>query len=193
LAEQKPPARQFGLAFDNVARLCIPAVAWSIATMKQRLLPPAAALALLLATSAHAQPTPNVEPDATLTPGEIASTDTAVVCQRGYSKAVRRTMPRGLRASVYRRYGIGRDDHRFVIDHRVPLGLGGADTAANMWPEPQAGDLNSNVKDGLEAELRRRVCYDHTMALEAAQQVFLGDWVAAWRAFGKPAPLHVAE
>jgi hypothetical protein len=48
-------------------------------------------------------------------------------------------MPRGLRASVYRAYGIGRDDHRFVIDHRVPLGLGGADTAANMWPEQRPG------------------------------------------------------
>jgi hypothetical protein len=62
-----------------------------------------------------------------------------------------------------------------------------------MWPEPQAGDLNSHVNDGLEAELHRRVCYDHTLSLQAAQQAFLGDWVVAWHAFDKPAPLHVAE
>jgi SOS response associated peptidase (SRAP) len=41
-------------------------------------------LLLLLAGSAVAQPAPNVEPDPTLTPGEIASTDPAVVCQRGH-------------------------------------------------------------------------------------------------------------
>ena len=149
-------------------------------------------LAMAIGT-AWAQPAPSIQPDPAMTPGEVAVTDTAVVCMQGYSRSVRAQMPRGLRASVYRAYGIGRDDHRFVIDHRVPLSLGGADTARNMWPEPKDGPLNSHVKDGLEDLLHRRVCFDHTMSLRAAQDVFLGDWVAAWHTFGEPAPLHIAE
>lgn len=102
-------------------------------------------------------------------------------------------MPRGLRASVYRLYGIGPDDHRFVIDHRVPLNLGGADTARNMCREPKDGPMNSHVKDGLEDLLHRRVCYEHALTLRAAQKVFPGDWVAAWHAFGEPAPVYIVE
>jgi hypothetical protein len=151
-----------------------------------------AAIVLLLATPVNAQQAP-IQPDPSLTPGEIAATDPDVVCRHGYARAVRQAMPRGLRAGVYRSYGIGRSDHRFVIDHRVPLGLGGADTAANMWPEPKDGPMNSHVKDGLEDLLHWRVCIEHSMSLAVAQRVFMGDWIAAWHAFGEPAASPAAE
>ena len=62
-----------------------------------------------------------------------------------------------------------------------------------MWPEPKDGPPNSHVKDGLEDLLHRRVCNQHAMALRAAHDVFLGDWVAAWHAFGEPAPVYIGE
>ncbi len=132
-------------------------------------------------------------PDPRLTPGEVAETDPAKVCVRGYAAMVRAAMPPGLRGRVYRAYGIGREDHRFVIDHRVPLSLGGASTAANLWPKPSSGPLNSHVKDGLENLLHHRACIEHSMSLRDAQAVFLGDWVAAWRRYGEPGPLVIAE
>ena len=63
-----------------------------------------ATAALLLAPAVTARPAA-VQPEPSLTPGEIASSDPALVRQRGYSRAVCNAMPRGLRASVYRAYG----------------------------------------------------------------------------------------
>jgi hypothetical protein len=53
--------------------------------------------------------------------------------------------------------------------------------------------MNSHVKDGLESLLYRRVCFEHAMPLRDAQEVFLGDWVAAWHAYGEPQPLYIVE
>jgi hypothetical protein len=53
--------------------------------------------------------------------------------------------------------------------------------------------MNSHVKDALEDLLHRRVCGEHLISLEAAQRVVLGDWIAAWRAFGEPPPARGAE
>ena len=79
-------------------------------------------------------------------------------------------------AKVYRAYGIARGDPRYVIDHRVPLELGGADVPANMWPEPRAGQRNAADKDRLERALRKAVCVWHRVPLAAAQETFLGNW-----------------
>ena len=74
------------------------------------------------------------------------------------------------------------------LDHLVPLALGGANTAANLWPEP-APDYER--KDRLEVEMQRRACAAYrTLAPAEAEDVLhqeqheiAEDWVAAERRY----------
>lgn len=100
---------------------------------------------------------------------EIASTDVLEVCAsdgRGgsaYSRAHR----------VVRRHGI----RGYELDHIVPLCLGGADTDANVRPQPLD---EARVKDRLETHACRQVCAGR-VTLATAQAWFTGDWRAAYR------------
>jgi hypothetical protein len=60
--------------------------------------------------------------------------------------------------------------HNYEIDHLVPRCLGGADTIANLWPEPLAEAVR---KDEKEREICRAVCNLGTMSIEAGQQFFI--------------------
>ena len=57
----------------------------------------------------------------------------------GYARSVRHTSGK-LKAFIYREYGVNRRGGHYEIDHLIPLGLGGADVAANLWPEPRDAD-----------------------------------------------------
>lgn len=145
-------------------------------------------VALALCACAAQPPIPPTRPDTKLTPGAIASTDTAKVCQVGYSSTVRKTSD-ALKARVYASYGlINAPGADFEIDHRVPLSLGGADTQANLWPESyQTMPWNAHVKDKLEHYILWRVCIDSSLSLRDGQRLFLGDWIQAYRhTFGEP-------
>lgn len=134
------------------------------------------AAAGMLATFAASAGEPATMPDDFLTPGAVADTDPGVVCKRGYAKAHRHTS-NATRAAVYRAYGIAKGDRRYVIDHRVPIELGGADVMENLWPEPRRGDHSAHDKDRLEKAYRRSVCSRHSVPLAAAQAVFMGhEW-----------------
>ncbi len=73
-------------------------------------------------------------PDPHLTPGAVSTVDVAQICSPGFAKAVRHTS-RALKLAVYAAYRIAPDSGRYEIDHLIPLELGGADVAANLWPE----------------------------------------------------------
>jgi hypothetical protein len=76
-----------------------------------------------------------IRPDQVLTPGRVLTRDTAKVCVPGYSATVRNTSA-ALKRQVFLAYGIEpRGSSAYEIDHRLPLSLGGADVAANLWPE----------------------------------------------------------
>jgi len=72
-------------------------------------------------------------PDPRLTPGAVLTTDTTIVCQHGYSASVRHTSGR-MKAAIYREYGVVHGSGHYEIDHLIPLSIGGADVAANLWP-----------------------------------------------------------
>jgi hypothetical protein len=91
------------------------------------------AASLLIALPAVAADLP-VRPDPTLTPGAILTTDAVTVCQPGYSKSVRHTSGK-LKAHIYLEYGVDRTASHFEVDHLISLELGGADVAANLWPQ----------------------------------------------------------
>lgn len=68
-------------------------------------------------------------------------------------------------------------------DHQIPYSLCGADTPANIWPEPtdvtRQTNYVHNEKDLLEDYAAQQVRYHH-WTLAQGQQVFRGDWRVAW-------------
>ena len=132
------------------------------------------ALALSLtacATAAAALELPN----ASMTPGAIASSDPVVVCQYGYASA-HRNVAYAVRDRVYNEYGIPRGQRKGLrIDHLIPLETGGSNDERNLWPQPLA---ESRVKDRVEDELHAAVCVRHTLTLVAAQAAIARNWTA---------------
>jgi len=146
-----------------------------------------AALVALIAAPAMADSyLPQQIPDPRWTPGVVAEDghDTAQVCGRvdgqTYSQRHRKT-PAGLKALVMKRYG-QQPGHAGdgEVDHRVPLALGGADAAYNLWWEP--GDHHGvvwtyHLKDKLEVLAWNRVCGKRDLPLAEAQGWFMSpDW-----------------
>lgn len=65
---------------------------------------------------------------------------------------------------------------QYELDHRVPLGVGGAPAnPKNLWDEPRFGEWGSRRKDELEDVIHDLVCR-RTLTLQQGQAVFLGDW-----------------
>ena len=124
--------------------------------------------------------------DPKLTPGAVATTDRMAICQPGYSKSVRHTSGQ-LKHQVYLEYGIDRNAGHYEIDHLIPLGIGGADSRENLWPESRdTQPWNAGVKDRLENYLHVEVCAGH-IAVQDAQKAIAADWVAAYRRYlGEP-------
>jgi len=114
-------------------------------------------------------------PNASTTPGAIASSNPAVVCQYGYAEA-HRDVPYSVRDRVYNEYGIPRGHRKGLrIDHLVPLEIGGANDVRNLWPQ-SLGD--SKRKDEVEDALRVAVCVSHTLTLASAQAAIARNWTA---------------
>lgn len=130
-------------------------------------------------------------PNPELTPGMAAASDAREVCavRNGvtYSQSHRKT-PYALKDWIFREYGIEPPDrnhrHLWEIDHLIPLCLGGADEAANLWPQPIEGAWGYPVKDKLEAHLCRAVCAGE-ISLPEAQKDVATDWTAAYRKYMK--------
>jgi hypothetical protein len=141
-----------------------------------------AAVALVVAASSTSLAEDPIRPDPKLTPGAVVTTDTAVICVSGYTKSVRHTSGH-LKALIYREYGIDRDNGHYEIDHLIPLSIGGADEAANLWPQSyDTRPWNAKVKDRLEEYLHQEVCGGR-MPLERAQKEIAADWIAAYERY----------
>jgi hypothetical protein len=127
-----------------------------------------------------------VVPDPKLTPGAVMTTDAVTICRPGYSRSVRHTSGQ-LKHQVYVEYGIDRNTGHFEIDHLIPLGIGGADTRENLWPESRdTQPWNANVKDRLENYLHVEVCAGRIPVAQAQKEIST-DWVAAYRKYlGNP-------
>jgi len=71
------------------------------------------------------------------------------------------------------------------LDHLIPLELGGANSASNLWPEPNRADATgfNNPKDPVEARLKAAVC-SGKVTLVAAQDAIAVDWVTAEKVLG---------
>jgi len=119
-------------------------------------------------------------PNRALTPGSVFPTaTTSRICITGYSSTVR-SVSDNLRASVYARYGIAFPpaSGTYEADHLIPLELGGDNSIANLWPEPQQAGAGFPRKDVLENHLHALVCSGQ-LALRTAQLAVATNWVTA--------------
>ncbi|MDE3017371.1 MAG: HNH endonuclease [Pseudomonadota bacterium] len=120
-------------------------------------------------------------PDPALTPGAVRSTDSSEICQPGYSRSVRHTSV-ALKRTVYREYGVTYRHGRYEVDHLIPLGIGGADTRENLWPQPRGSGWSAEAKDRLEWKLYRMVCHEG-FDVRDLQRAIAKNWIAAYRRF----------
>lgn len=112
--------------------------------------------------------------DSSVTPGVVRTVDRQEICT-GTTKTVRHTT-QATKDAVYREYGITR--HRkgqFEIDHLIPLELGGADTIANLWPEPATPLPGFHQKDLAENAAHRAICRG-SLSPDSAQRWMVHDF-----------------
>lgn len=95
-----------------------------------------------------------VHADPICTPGAVDPIPVAQLCSE--STRTRRHVSESTKRAVFAEYGIyGEERRRYVIDHRVPLEIGGGNDIRNLWPELRDA---AERKDRLEDKARRDVC-----------------------------------
>jgi hypothetical protein len=136
---------------------------------------------LALVGMAHGAMAQAIAPDPTLTPGAVRTTDVADVCTHGTNQL--RHMSRGRSDAILAEYGLPAGPHEaYEIDHLIPLGIGGSDDDANLWPEPRQmieADWPAERKDELEWKLRYLIC-SGKLEIGVAQRAIADDWTMAW-------------
>jgi hypothetical protein len=130
----------------------------------------------------HGQlPDPRCTPgavDPAVTQGNLRST----ICHPGYTKTVRPSASQTNKFKfevAYPAYGYSHSK-KTELDHLVSLELGGANDAANLWPETPP---TPNPKDKVENALHAAVC-DGKVTLKAAQNAIASNWQTAERTLG---------
>jgi len=93
-------------------------------------------IVLLSANFAFSYP---LVPDPDLTEGELCTRSDPDFSTYRYEEQIpycRRNVSRSRRDDIYDDYDISTDcQHRFTIDHFIPLALGGDNSDTNLWPE----------------------------------------------------------
>jgi hypothetical protein len=115
------------------------------------------------------------------TPGAKAGVSEADVCSGDFESTVKPLSPWQV-GQALSRYGKRLDDKSFVVDHLIPVALGGTNDPDNLWPQPIQKQLGPDAKDELEARLKTMVC-SKSMPLKAAQDAIKKDWVKAYKQY----------
>jgi hypothetical protein len=125
-----------------------------------------------------------VVPDPTLTPGAVRTTDVSDICSQGTRQL--RHMTRQRSDQIMAEYRLPPGPHPdYELDHLIPLGIGGADEDANLWPEPRRSiekEWPAEKKDVLEQRLRDLIC-DDEIDVRSAQRAISDDWSEAYRRY----------
>ena len=139
-------------------------------------------------------------PDRTCTPGAVDPAVTQdnlseTLCRKGgYTASVRppEQVTEAFKKLARSAYSSPGPSSGYELDHLVPLGLGGASDARNLWPEPNVGDPRqfdqhstggSNAKDGVESGLNGAVCAGD-VTLADAQAAIADNWSTAEQTLG---------
>lgn len=123
-------------------------------------------------------------PDPKLTPGDIATTDVAQICTKGYAKR-HRDVSQALKEKVYQAYKHPHIPGQTKIDHLISLQLGGSNAFKNLWPVWMTqGEWPGKKKDALENKLHYLVC-TNKLDIKTAQYKISKDWVQAYKEYMK--------
>jgi len=126
-------------------------------------------------------------PDPRCTPGAVDPNVTQAnlrmtICHPGYTKTVRPSASVTSRFKYEVAYPAYGEPHskKTELDHLVSLELGGANDAANLWPEYPP---TPNPKDTVENALHAAIC-DGRVKLTAAQNAIARNWETAEQVLG---------
>ena len=118
-------------------------------------------------------------PRKSLSPGAVRTTNTNTVCNLPPAASVH-PIPISVEAEVFAEYHITNParQSRYILDYLVPLALGGATSAANVWPAAVKG-TGFFEKVQLDHILKSLVCRRY-LTLRQAQRALETNWYAAW-------------
>ena len=125
-------------------------------------------------------------PDHECTPGAIfEGVGTTTVCVHGYTKTVR-NVSTSLKKRIYQSYGVPYPQPfgSYEVDHLIPLGIGGSNDVANLFPEAGEPYPGFKEKDVVENFLRREVCSGR-IDLYNAQKQIANDWLSVYNALSE--------
>jgi len=129
-------------------------------------------------------------PDPRRTPGAIfPGASRAEICRPGYARSVRH-VSLATKRSTYARDHVAYRGGADVVDHLIPLSLGGSNDPENLWIQPTTTAGNAHDKDGLEYALWKATCQQRR-ELHAAQEAIASDWYGTWTAMGRPRAPHI--
>ena len=88
-------------------------------------------------------------PSNSLTPGATKKVTKEQVCAPDYVASLK-PVKESLKEEAFARYGVRLEASTSeVLDHLVPVELGGSDGLDNLWPEPARGRSNTGAVDGV--------------------------------------------
>jgi hypothetical protein len=118
-------------------------------------------------------------PNPKLTPGDVVEISRDELC---YDVRSLPDVSIAIKRQVFDRYGMSSQSMGYNVDHLIPIALGGSNSIKNLWPQPLAGEWNYQMKNRLEAKLRKLVCAG-TLSLEQAQKEISSDWTEAYKKY----------
>jgi hypothetical protein len=118
-------------------------------------------------------------PDKELTPGDVTTTDTDIVCSMP-AHGISDPIPTAMQTAVFDEYGLTTQTQqsKYILDYLVPYDLGGATDVANVWPAAIQG-TGFYEKVQTDQILHELVCR-RSLSLTQAQHDLETDWYAAW-------------
>jgi len=140
-------------------------------------------LLLAACSSAPSHPAPQPVTAEMLNPAVTPENVQKTVCVPAYAASVLppEAQLRRLQLEMMQRSGIDQAlAASYVLDHRIPVALGGHPTnAANLQLLEQRGERGAQRKQALERRLWLKVC-ESKMGLGEAQAAIYPDWTAAY-------------
>lgn len=118
-------------------------------------------------------------PDTMYTPGQIATRDTSIICNRSTQDV--RNVPESLKKYIYRLYGVtSHTAGQYEVDHLFSLEFGGSNDTTNLWIQPALPKPGFHEKDVLENWLHKEVC-SGKMTVDSATHLVMPDWLVGYR------------
>ena len=136
----------------------------------------AVACAIALPTIAAAQ-----LPNGLYTPGKTEKIDVKQLCAAASDAAAKPTTD-WQKAEALTRYGLRPERFDGVLEHLVPVSLGGTNDPDNLYPFHPQGEFTLDAKAQLAAKLHALVC-DGKLSLKQAQDVFKKDWTRGYKQY----------